>query len=152
VALLAGVALGQQAIGARVGDVARLLWLLRSFDRAAERGDAEALVGLFHADAEHRGLATGRLIRGRAELRELMRRELNEDSADAVDTEVVAFRFVTPEVLIVDLTVHYTNYRLGGRVWPRYREHTFAVLTRRDGRWGIAATGAGGHDPEGEAP
>ena len=148
VALLAIVVVGQQALGARIGDALRLLQLLQSFDRAAERGDTDALMDLFHADAEHRGLTTGRVVRGRAALREIFGQEMSDESADSVDTEVVAFRFVTPDVLIGDVTVHYTNYRLEGLVWPSYREHSFVVLTRREGRWRIAATGAGGDDPE----
>ena len=146
VALLAVLVVGQQALGARALDVLDLLGLLRSFDRAAEAGDTQTLLALFHDDAEHRGLTTGRLVRGRAALRELLEREMVDESADSVDTDIVAFRFVTPDVLVGDVTVHYTNYRLEGRVWPHYREHSFVVATRRDGRWGIAATGAGGHD------
>jgi uncharacterized protein (TIGR02246 family) len=148
VALLAAIVVGQQALGARVGDALRLLQLLRNFDQAAERGDTDALVDLFHADAEHRGLTTGRLVRGRGALREVFSREMTDESADSVDTEIVAFRFVTPEVLVGDVTVHYTNYRLEGLVWPQYREHSFVVATRREGRWRIAATSAGGDDPE----
>jgi uncharacterized protein (TIGR02246 family) len=147
VALLTAVVVGQQALGARVVDALRLLELLRSFDQAAERGDTEALVDLFHADAEHRGLTTGRLVSGRAALREIFGQEMSDESADSVDTEIVAFRFVTPDVLVGDVTVRYTNYRLEGLVWPRYREHSFVVATRREGRWRIAATGAGGDDP-----
>lgn len=148
VAVLMSVALGQQAFGARAVDGLQLLGLLYRFDRAAERGDTETLVDLFHPDAEHRGLTTGRLVRGHAALRELMSEEMVEESADSVDTEIVAFRFVTPEVLVGDVTVHYTNYRLEGLVWPHYREHSFVVATRADGRWRIAATSAGGDDPE----
>ena len=146
VALLAALVVGQQVLGARAGDALRLLQLLRSFDRAAEAGDTDALVGLFHVDAEHRGLTTGRLVRGHAALRELLAREMVDESADSVDTRIVAFRFVTPDVLVGDVTVHYTNYRLAEQIWPHYREHSFVVVTRREGRWRIAATGAGGDD------
>ena len=149
VALLGALVVGQQALGTRVDDVIRLLLILRTFDRAAEQGDIETLVGLFHADAEHRGLTTGRLIAGRAALRELLAREMTDESTTSVDTELVAFRFPTPEVLIGDVTAHYENYRLDGLLWPHYREHSFAVLTQREGRWRIAATSAGGHDSEG---
>jgi uncharacterized protein (TIGR02246 family) len=146
--LLAGLVAGQQVLGARLVDALRLLQLLRSFERAAERGDTDSILELFHADAEHRGLTTGRLVRGHAALRELFEREMNDESADSVETEVVAFRFLTPEVLVGDLTVHYRNYRREGLRWPQYREHSFVLLTQREGRWRIAATGAGGDDPE----
>ena len=70
------------------------------------------------------------------------------DHSNLFDTEVVGFRFVTPDALIADVTVHYRNYRLDDLIWPRYREHSFAVVTKRNGRWRIAATGAGGDDPK----
>jgi hypothetical protein len=59
---------------------------------------------------------------------------------------VVAFRFLTPQVLLADLTANYANYRLGDRFWPAYREHTMVVLIHQGGSWRIAATSAGGHD------
>lgn len=147
VALAATLAVAQQVLGARIGDAIELLRLLHRFDRAAARGDTETLVDLFHSDAEHRGLTTGRLVRGRSALRALFAHEMSGESAEAVDTEIVAFRFLTPSVAVGDVTVRYRSYRLEGLLWPRYHEHSFVVLSRRDGRWRIAATGAGGHDP-----
>jgi uncharacterized protein (TIGR02246 family) len=130
-------------------DAWRILRLVRTFEGAAEAHDAEALVALFHPDAEHFGLGSGRLIRGHAALRELFVAEFaGEAGAERAQTRIASFRFLTPRVLLGDVTVRYTNYRLGDRVWPTYREHTFVVLTKRRGGWRIAATSAGGHDPE----
>lgn len=128
-------------------DAITLLRLVREFDAAAEGKDAGRLVALFDTDAEHFGLTTGRLVRGRDELHQQFEDEFSgEAGADRVDTEVVAFRFVTPQVLLADLTVNYTNYRFGDRLWPAYREHTMAVVVHEGGSWRIAATSAGGHD------
>jgi uncharacterized protein (TIGR02246 family) len=128
-------------------DALRVLRLVRDFDAAAERKDPDRISSLFAVDAEHFGLTTGRLIRGRDDLRQLFEDEFGgEAGAEEVDTEIVAFRFVTPRVLLGDLTATYTNYRLGDRLWPEYREHTMAVLVKTDDGWLIAATSAGGHD------
>lgn len=125
----------------------RLYRLMRSFEAAVERKDAEAMAALVHPDAEHRGLTTGRLVQGRPGLRELFLEELTGDSGtDELDTQLVGLRFVTPWVVIGDMTIVYENYRLRDKVWPEFREHTFVVLTKRDGAWRIAATSAGGHD------
>lgn len=128
-------------------DLIRIYALARTFDDAADRGDVDAMVSVFHPDAEHRGLTTGRLVRGQEALRRVFAEEFTADAgADDVDTEIVSFRFLTPDVLIADLTVHYVGYRLSGRVWPVFREHTYAVVSRRHGHWRIDATSAGGHD------
>ena len=129
-----------------VGGIA-LLGLLREFDSAVEARDGERLAALFAADAEHFVLTTGRLVRGRDALRRMLEAEFGgEAGSDEVDTEIAAFRFVTPDVLLADLTATYANYRLGDRVWPEFREHTMVILVRRRGSWRIAATSAGGHD------
>jgi uncharacterized protein (TIGR02246 family) len=128
-------------------DAITLLRFVREFEAAAQGKDPDRLIALFHTDAEHFGLTTGRLVRGRDNLHELFQDEFSgEAGADRIDTEVVAFRFLTPEVLVADLTANYTNYRLGDRFWPVFREHTTVVLIHRDGSWRIAATSAGGHD------
>jgi hypothetical protein len=126
----------------------RLYGLMRSFESAAERKDPDAMAALLLGDAEHRGLTTGRLVQGRRALRELFADEFaGEAGTEQMDTHLVSFRFVTPEVAIGDLTIEYEDYRLGDRVWPVFREHTFVVLSKRDGVWRIAATSAGGHHP-----
>lgn len=124
--------------------ILRLLW---EFDSAAEAKDAVRLSTLFDTEAEHFGLTTGRLVRGREAIRQLFEEEFSgEAGADRVDTEIVSFRFVTPNVLLGDLTASYTNYRLGDRLWPVFREHTMAILVKRDHAWLVSATSAGGHD------
>ena len=128
-------------------DAIRLLRLVREFDAAAEGRDPGRLIALFETDAEHFGLTSGRLVRGREDLHQLFEDEFSgEAGADRVDTEVAAFRFLTPQVLLADLTANYENYRLGDRFWPAYREHTMVVLIHKGGSWQIAATSAGGHD------
>ena len=128
-------------------DVIDLLTLVREFDAAAEARDPDRLTALFDSNAEHFGLTTGRLARGLKELHQLFENEFSgEAGADAVDTELVSFRFLTPQVLLADLTASYTNYRLGDGFWPVFREHTMAVLVHQGGTWRIAATSAGGHD------
>ncbi len=128
-------------------DAIALVGLVREFDAAAEGKDPDRLIALFDSDAEHFGLTTGRLVRGRDDLHQLFADEFSgEAGADRVDTEVVAFRFLTPHVLLGDLTANYTNYRLGDRFWPAFREHTVVVLIHKGGSWRIAATSAGGHD------
>lgn len=128
----------------------RLYRLMRSFEAAAERKDPDAMAALVHGDADHRGLTSGRLVQGRPALRRLFAAELaGEAGTEQMDVELVSFRFVTPAVAIGDLTIVYRDYRLGDRVWPVFREHTFVVLSKRDGEWGIATTGAGGHDRDG---
>jgi hypothetical protein len=131
----------------------RLYRLMQGFESAAERKDPDAMAALVHVDAEHRGLTTGRLVRGRPALRQLFADELaGEAGSERLDTQLVSFRFVTPEVALGDLTIVYEDYRLGDRVWPVFREHTFVVLSKREGLWRIAETSAGGHDPVGAAP
>ncbi len=128
-------------------DAITLLRLARAFDAAVEGKGPGRLVALFDTDAEHFGLTTGRLVRGRDDLHQQFEDEFSgEAGADRVDTEVVAFRFLTPQVLLADLTANYTNYRHGDRFWPAYREHTMVVLIHKGGSWRIAATSAGGHD------
>jgi len=128
-------------------DAIALLRFVREFDAAAEGKDPGRLIALFDTDAEHFGLTTGRLVRGRDDLQRLFEDEFSgEAGADQVDTEVVAFRFLTPQVLLADLTANYTNYRHAGRFWPTYREHTMVILIHKGGSWRIAATSAGGHD------
>ena len=94
-------------MGARAGDGLRLLGLLRSFDRAAERGDTDALVALFHADAEHRGLTTGRLVRG--EVIKLKHFEFVEAArAVGVPQLLIVFRHILPNtlhILLVQATI-----------------------------------------------
>jgi hypothetical protein len=128
-------------------DAITLLRLVREFDAAAEGKDPGRLAALFDPGAEHFGLTTGRLVRGHDDLHQLFEDEFSgEAGADRVDTKVVAFRFLTPQVLLADLTANYANYRLGDRFWPAYREHTMVVLIHQGGSWRIAATSAGGHD------
>ena len=128
-------------------DAITLLRFVREFDAAAEGKDPGRLIALFDTDAEHFGLTTGRLLRGRGDLQQMFEDEFSgEAGADRVDTEVVAFRFLTPQVLLADLTAIYTNYRLADQSWPVFREHTMAVLIHEGGSWRIAATSAGGHD------
>jgi hypothetical protein len=128
----------------------RLYRLLRSFESAAERKDVDAMVALVHSDADHRGLTTGRLVQGRPALRQLFAAELaGEARTEQMEVDLVSFRFVTPEVAVGDLTIVYRDYRLGKPVWPVFREHTFVVLSKREGEWGIASTSAGGHHRDG---
>jgi hypothetical protein len=128
-------------------DALRLWRFARDFDAAAERKDPGQLSALFGADAEHFGLTTGRLVQGRDALRRLFQDEFSgEAGADEVDTEIVAFRFLTPEVLLADTTTMYRHYRLDDRFWPVFREHTMVVLVKHNSSWHIAATSAGGHD------
>ncbi len=128
-------------------DAVSLLPLVWEFDAAGEGKDPDRIIALFDPDAEHFGLTSGRLVQGRDDLQQLFEDEFSgEAGADDVDTEVVAFRFLTPQVLLTDLTANYTNYRLGDRYWAVFREHTMAVLVNKGGTWQIAATSAGGHD------
>lgn len=125
----------------------RLYRLMTAFEAAAERKDPDALAAVAHVDAEHWGLVSGRRVQGREALRELFAAEFaGEAGTEDMATRLVALRFVSDDVVLGDITVLYEDYRLGDRVWPEYREHTFVVLSRRDGAWKIAATGAGGHD------
>jgi uncharacterized protein (TIGR02246 family) len=150
VVLLLGVVLWQQISRAVVDpvDALRILRLASEFESAAEEKDAERLASLFQPNAEHFGLTTGRLIRGRLALKQLFEDEFGGDSgSDQVDTQFVAFRFLRPDALLADVTVTYIDYRLRERVWPIYREHTMVVLAKNQGEWRIAATSAGGDDP-----
>lgn len=126
---------------------------LQRVETAIEEADSDTLLAHLAPDAQHRGLTSGRLVEGEEEWRELMAEEATEESADAVETQIKGVRFVSPDVVLIDVTIIWTNYRLDNLLWPEYREHTFIVFARNEGgNWQLANTNAGGHDSSLDAP
>ena len=140
-------------LGGNPVSILRIYNTLQTIERAFEAGNQDLLVAQFAPDAQHRGLTTGRFIEGHNELQELAAEEANEDSADVVNTLIRGIRFASPDVVLIDVTVDYTNYRLGDLVWPTYLEHTFVVFIRDDeNNWKLAHTNAGGSDSSLDEP
>ena len=153
ICLLGSYAAAWHGLGGNPIAIWQIYNTLQSLEMAIEEGDNNTLLAYLAPDAQHRGLTSGRLVEGEEEWRELMAEEATEESADGVETQIKGIRFVSPDVVLIDVTIIWTNYRLDNLLWPEYREHTFIVFARNDdGNWQLANTNAGGHDSSLDAP
>lgn len=115
---------------------------VEAFGAALTRMDVDALVALYQPDAEHRDMANGRRVRGREAVKAFLEEYAGASGARALGAEVVSLRQLTPVVAIANVTLHYAGGDPESPAWPPY---TAAVLTWRNGAWGIAASRAGGN-------
>jgi hypothetical protein len=117
--------------------------LVERFARLLERRDAVGVAALYHRGALHRDLATGELVRGSDALVKLYANRLAE--SDTLALQIDSFRLLTRDVAVAQLSAAGARRAAGrgaSRPWPAY---TALVLSREDGRWGLAATRAGGN-------
>lgn len=153
ICLLGSYAVAWRGLGGNPIAIWQIYNTLQRVETAIEEADSDTLLAHFAPDAQHRGLTTGRLVEGEEEFQKWMAEEANEESADSVETQIKGIRFVSPDVVLIDVTVIYTNYRLDNLLWPEYREHTFIVFARNDdGKWQLANTNGGGRDSSLDAP
>jgi uncharacterized protein (TIGR02246 family) len=117
--------------------------VVERFARLLEARDASGLAALYHPDGGHRDLASGERIRGVDSLRNLYATRLSTNGTGPV--RIDSFRLLTADVAIAQLTMSGTPSQAPSGAARRWPPFTAVVLSREDGRWGVAATRAGGN-------
>ena len=122
--------------------------VLEEFAESAETGDVQAMSKWVSDDIYHWGLESGRIHDGKAELMQALREDTvaGDDFAKNVDPQLVSFRKISSDVVIVDLLIVYSGHEdKHGTYHKEFKEPTVFVFSRKPDGWRIASVYAAGN-------
>jgi uncharacterized protein (TIGR02246 family) len=142
-ALLASVA---TAVADQAADEAAIRKQLDGAVTAWNKGDGKGYAALWHSKGRHRGLTSGGVIEGRADFDEAWTEYLSEGNeyfGTKMKIDVIAMRFITPDIAAVDADMEVDGLRdAGGKELPPDKLRGAFVFTKEGGKWSVMASWA----------